>query len=80
MIFTMTIEYFEEHLREYAQLMRLHRPIGIYLLLWPTLWALWLAGNGQPPRGIVLIFVVGVALIAVCGALGVRLVALPIHS
>ena len=35
-------------LEEYLRLMRLHRPIGIWLLLWPTLWALWVAGNGRP--------------------------------
>ncbi len=63
----MTIERFEDRLREYALLMRLHRPIGIYLLLWPTLWALWLAGNGQPSRGVVLVFVLGVALMRSAG-------------
>ena len=63
----MTIQRFEDRLREYAHLMRLHRPIGIYLLLWPTLWALWLAGNGQPPRGVVLVFVLGVALMRSAG-------------
>ena len=66
-MFTMTIEQFENRLGEYAQLMRLHRPIGIYLLLWPTLWALWLAGDGQPPRGVVLVFVLGVALMRSAG-------------
>jgi len=63
----MTIETFENRLREYAQLMRLHRPIGIYLLLWPTLWALWLAGDGQPPRGVTLVFVLGVILMRSAG-------------
>ncbi|MDS4031645.1 MAG: 4-hydroxybenzoate octaprenyltransferase [Candidatus Contendobacter sp.] len=63
----MTIEQFENRLGEYAQLMRLHRPIGIYLLLWPTLWALWLAGDGQPPRGVVLVFALGVALMRSAG-------------
>ncbi len=66
-MFTMTIEQFENRLGQYAQLMRLHRPIGIYLLLWPTLWALWLAGNGQPPRGVVLVFALGVALMRSAG-------------
>jgi 4-hydroxybenzoate polyprenyltransferase len=66
-MFTMTIEQFENRLGEYAQLMRLHRPIGIYLLLWPTLWALWLAGDGQPQRGVVLVFVLGVALMRSAG-------------
>jgi len=63
----MNIERFEDRLHEYARLMRLHRPIGIYLLLWPTLWALWLAGNGQPPSGVVLVFVLGVALMRSAG-------------
>ena len=63
----MTIEPFENRLREYAQLMRWHRPIGIYLLLWPTLWALWLAGDGQPQRSVVLVFVLGVALMRSAG-------------
>ena len=31
---------------DFIQLMRLDRPIGIYLLMWPTLWALWIAGEG----------------------------------
>lgn len=46
----------------YARLLRLDRPIGILLLLWPTLWALWLAAGGLPPLGILAIFVVGVVL------------------
>ncbi len=33
---------------DFIQLMRLDRPIGIYLLMWPTLWALWIAGEGSP--------------------------------
>ena len=35
-------------LRDYVELMRLHRPIGTLLLLWPVLWALWIAGAGRP--------------------------------
>jgi 4-hydroxybenzoate polyprenyltransferase len=46
----------------YARLLRLDRPIGILLLLWPTLWALWLAAKGVPPPGTLLIFVGGVIL------------------
>jgi 4-hydroxybenzoate polyprenyltransferase len=49
-------------LNNYVRLVRLHRPIGILLLLWPTLWALWLAGNGQPNLTTVLVFVLGVIL------------------
>ena len=63
----MNIDRFDDRLREYALLMRLHRPIGIYLLLWPTLWALWLAGQGQPPQGVTLVFVLGVVLMRSAG-------------
>jgi 4-hydroxybenzoate polyprenyltransferase len=54
-------------LRDYALLMRLNRPIGIFLLLWPALWALLIAGDGQPPPAIVLIFIVGVILMRSAG-------------
>lgn len=57
----------QERLRRYAQLVRLHRPIGILLLLWPTLWALWLAGEGRPPWEIVLVFITGVTLMRSAG-------------
>ncbi len=43
----------------YWRLMRLHRPVGIWLLLWPTLWALWLATAGRPDPKIFVIFVLG---------------------
>ncbi len=56
-----------ERLRRYALLVRLHRPIGILLLLWPTMWALWLAGEGQPTWQIVLVFMTGVALMRSAG-------------
>lgn len=54
-------------LREYALLMRLDRPIGIFLLLWPTLWALWLAGAGRPDPHVFLVFVAGVVLMRSAG-------------
>ena len=41
----------------YALLMRFDRPIGIYLLLWPALWALWIAGEGQPTLKNTFIFI-----------------------
>lgn len=47
-------------LRNYGKLMRIDKPIGIWLLLWPTLWALWLAGQGHPDPGLFVIFVLGV--------------------
>ena len=51
----------------YERLMRLDKPIGILLLLWPTLWALWIAGQGQPPWPTVLIFVMGTVLMRSAG-------------
>lgn len=56
-----------ERLQSYALLVRLHRPIGIFLLMWPALWALWLAGDGQPPWLVVLVFVLGVVLMRSAG-------------
>ena len=47
-------------LRPYIELMRLHRPIGSLLLLWPTLWALWFAGEGQPSVKLLIVFTMGV--------------------
>ena len=47
--------------------MRLDRPIGILLLLWPTLWALWIAGDGRPDWMVVAIFVIGTALMRSAG-------------
>jgi 4-hydroxybenzoate polyprenyltransferase len=44
---------------EYARLMRLDRPIGIWLLLWPCLWALWISAQGRPDERIFVIFLIG---------------------
>lgn len=52
---------------EYWRLMRLDKPIGILLLLWPTLWALWIAANGSPPLKILLIFIAGVIIMRTAG-------------
>lgn len=51
----------------YALLMRLHKPIGIFLLLWPTLWALWIAAEGVPHLGVLTVFVLGVVLMRSAG-------------
>jgi 4-hydroxybenzoate polyprenyltransferase len=51
----------------YERLMRLDKPIGILLLLWPTLWALWLAGRGHPNLIVVWIFVLGTVLMRSAG-------------
>jgi 4-hydroxybenzoate polyprenyltransferase len=53
--------------RQYARLMRLDRPIGIWLLLWPTLWGLWIAGAGRPAPENFLIFVAGVIVMRSAG-------------
>lgn len=50
-----------------VKLMRLDRPIGIYLLLWPTLWALMLASGGHPPIPLLIIFVLGTVLMRSAG-------------
>ncbi len=54
-------------LRNYATLMRLDKPVGIWLLLWPTLWALWLSADGAPDQGLFIIFVVGVFIMRAAG-------------
>lgn len=51
----------------YLRLMRLDRPIGILLLLWPTLWAIWIASNGHPSLLILFIFVAGTVLMRSAG-------------
>jgi 4-hydroxybenzoate polyprenyltransferase len=56
-----------ERLTHYEKLMRLDKPIGILLLLWPTLWGQWLASNGHPHWLILWIFVVGVVLMRSAG-------------
>lgn len=55
------------HWPEYKQLMRLDKPIGIYLLLWPTTWALWLAADGYPGLTMLLVFGLGVVLMRSAG-------------
>jgi 4-hydroxybenzoate polyprenyltransferase len=56
---TAGVPRWRSRLREYARLMRIDRPIGIWLLLWPVLWALWISANGRPDERIFLIFVLG---------------------
>ena len=56
-------------MREFAILARLDRPIGTWLLLWPVLWALWVAGNGRPDQKVLVIFVVGVFVMRAAGCI-----------
>jgi 4-hydroxybenzoate polyprenyltransferase len=51
----------------YFRLVRAHKPIGILLLLWPTLWALWMASGGHPDVQVLAIFIVGTALMRSSG-------------
>ena len=52
---------------EYAQLARLDRPVGTWLLLWPALWALWIAGAGRPNPRVLIVFVLGVVVMRAAG-------------
>ncbi len=56
-----------EKLRLYAELIRFNRPIGTYLLLWPTLWGLWFASEGLPNLKLLIIFSIGVFLMRSAG-------------
>lgn len=56
-------------MREYAVLARLDRPIGTWLLLWPVLWALWVAGSGRPDQKVLVIFVTGVFVMRAAGCI-----------
>lgn len=52
---------------DYAQLLRLHKPIGIWLLMWPALWGLWVAGGGKPDQVTFLLFMAGVVVMRSAG-------------
>ena len=56
-----------DRLNSYEKLMRLDKPIGILLLMWPTLWALWIASYGSPPVVVAAIFILGVVLMRSAG-------------
>jgi 4-hydroxybenzoate polyprenyltransferase len=58
-----------EKIKYYLYLMRFNKPIGIFLLLWPTLWALVLASNGLPQINILIIFVTGVIVMRAAGCI-----------
>ncbi len=58
-----------ERLIQYALLMRINKPIGVLLLMWPTLWALWMAARGVPDLGILVVFVLGVELMRAAGCI-----------
>ncbi|MDP1525987.1 MAG: 4-hydroxybenzoate octaprenyltransferase [Rhodocyclaceae bacterium] len=62
-----TLALIKERLDLYERLMRLDKPIGILLLLWPTLWAVWIASNGRPVWFVVWVFVLGTVLMRSAG-------------
>lgn len=57
----------QQKLKLYSELVRLEKPIGIYLLMWPTLWALAIAGQGGPNPWVLFVFVCGVVLMRSAG-------------
>jgi len=54
-------------LQQYWVLMRFDKPVGTFLLLWPTLWALWIAAGGVPDADVLIVFVAGVVLMRAAG-------------
>lgn len=56
-----------QRLMQYGRLMRFHKPIGILLLLWPTLWGLWIAKQGVPDLKILVVFILGVIVMRAAG-------------
>jgi 4-hydroxybenzoate polyprenyltransferase len=63
----MVVDRLVDRLRQYVMLMRLNRPIGIFLLLWPTLWALWIAARGRPDPLVTAVLVLGVVVMRSAG-------------
>ena len=63
----MNTQTLTKKLDAYERLMRLDKPIGILLLLWPTLWALWIASRGIPDWITLLIFITGTVLMRSAG-------------
>ena len=67
MFFSISLKKIFTSINPYLKLIRFDRPIGTLLLLWPTLWALWLAADGIPPLNYLLIFSLGVFLMRSAG-------------
>ncbi|HXR90234.1 MAG TPA: 4-hydroxybenzoate octaprenyltransferase [Steroidobacteraceae bacterium] len=59
----------QRRLEEYSKLARLNAPIGIWLLMWPALWALWISGGGQPIPKVLIVFVLGVVVMRSAGCI-----------
>lgn len=63
----LSLSRIQDRLTQYYYLVRLHRPIGTYLLLWPTLWALWIASHGRPDPLVLFVMVAGTVLMRSAG-------------
>lgn len=66
---TKQLPFLLDRLQQYAYLMRIDRPIGTFLLLWPTWWALWIAGDGFPDAKIWVVFTAGVFVMRAAGCI-----------
>lgn len=66
---TITKDLLFDRVKQYCLLARLDRPIGILILLWPTLWAIWLASDGKPDLLVLTVFVMGVVLMRSAGCI-----------
>jgi 4-hydroxybenzoate polyprenyltransferase len=60
---------FGQHLSGYVRLTRLNKPVGIWLLLWPTLWALWISSEGRPTEIVLIVLVVGTVVVRSAGCI-----------
>ena len=63
------MKFLIDRILQYALLMRFDKPIGTYLLLWPTLWGLWIAGEGKPSETITLVFLLDVIIMRASGCI-----------
>nr|VFK81156.1 MAG: 4-hydroxybenzoate polyprenyltransferase [Candidatus Kentron sp. SD] len=65
----MLISKLKDRIAQYVLLMRFHRPIGIMLLAWPTLWSLWIASEGNPQPLVAMVFVSGIIVMRSAGCI-----------
>src|SRR3981081_507015 len=61
------LQRLSRRIEEYALLARFNRPVGTWLLLWPALWGLWIAGEGTPNQKVLIVFVRGVIVMRAAG-------------
>ena len=66
---SMNKEQLQDRIYQYWLLGRFNKPIGIFILLWPTLWALWVAADGRPSFHVLVVFVFGVILMRAAGCI-----------